>query len=129
MSCTDSIVYITNTLQCVCVCDCVGRLAKAAAQEEAGKHAYATYLATEAIAKQFLTQTYVTSLCPCTSPTEDHALVYWSDEDSVSLIPLSSIANTPAVVGEGCQVRIGRTFKTMNIGMRALLLLLLLLLL
>ena len=65
-------------------------------------------------------------------PADDHALVYWPDEDSVSVIPLSSIADPPAVVGESCQVRIGRkTFKavTMKIGMCALLLLLLLLLL
>ena len=65
-------------------------------------------------------------------PADDHALVYWPDEESVSVIPLSSIADPPAAVGEGCQVRIGRkTFKavTMKIGMCALLLLLLLLLL
>ena len=62
-------------------------------------------------------------------PTDDHALVYWHDEDSMSMIPLSSIANPPAVASEGCQVRIGRkTFQamTMEIGMFALLLLLLL---
>ena len=65
-------------------------------------------------------------------PADDHVLVYWPDEDSVSVIPLSSIADPPAVVGESCQVRIGRKmFKavTMKIGMCALLLLLLLLLL
>ena len=63
-------------------------------------------------------------------PADDHALVYWPDEDSMSVIPLSSIADPPAAVGEGCQVRIGREmFKavTMKIGMCALLLLLLLL--
>ena len=60
-------------------------------------------------------------------PTDDHVLVYWPDEDSLSVIPLSRIADPPAAVGEGCQVRIGRkTFKavTMEIGMCALLLLL-----
>ena len=65
-------------------------------------------------------------------PADDHTLVYWPDKDSVSVIPLSSIANPPAAVGKGCQVKIGRkTFKavTMKIGMCVLLLLLLLLLL
>ena len=48
-------------------------------------------------------------------PADDHALVYWPDEESVSVIPLSSIADPPAAVGEGCQVRIGRkTFKTVT---------------
>ena len=42
--------------------------AKAAAQEEAGKHTYATYVAIEAVAKCLLAQRHVTSLCPCTSP-------------------------------------------------------------
>ena len=32
--------------------------AKAAAQEEAGKHAYATYVAIEAVAKRLITQRY-----------------------------------------------------------------------
>ena len=63
---------------------------------------------------------------------DDHTLVDWPDEDSVSVISLLSIADPPVAVGEGCQVRIGRKiFKaaTMKIGMCALLLLLLLLLL
>ena len=34
------------------------RLAAKAAAQEAGKHAYATYVAIEAVAKRFLTQRY-----------------------------------------------------------------------
>ena len=106
--------------------------AKAAPQEEAGKHAYATYIAIEDC--QALLNTEIRNIVVSMHfPADDHAFVYWPDEDSVSVITLSSIASPPAVVvGEGCQVRIGRkTFKavTMKIGMRALLLLLLLLLL
>ena len=105
--------------------------AKVAAQEEAGTHAFATYVAIEDC--QALLNTEIHNIIVSMHfPADDHALVYWPDEDSVSVIPLSSIASPPAVVGEGCQVRIGRkTFKavTMKIGMRALLLLLLVLLL
>ena len=64
-------------------------------------------------------------------PADDHALVHWPNKDSVSVIPLSSTADSPAIVNQGCQISIGRkTFKavTIDIDMCALLLLLLLLL-
>lgn len=46
-------------------------------------------------------------------PADDHELVYWPDEDSMSVISLSSIVDAPAVVGQGCQVRIGRKTLTL----------------
>ena len=38
---------------------------------------------------------------------DDHALVYWAGEDCVSVVALSKFAE-PLVVGEACQVLIGK---------------------
>ena len=61
-------------------------------------------------------------------PTDDHALVFWPNEVSVSVVPLSSISDPPTAVGQRCHISIGRkTFQavTMEIGMYTLLLILL----
>ena len=40
-------------------------------------------------------------------PADDHAHVYWADEDCVRVVALSKFAEPP-VVGEACQVHIGK---------------------
>lgn len=38
---------------------------------------------------------------------DDHALVYWTEEDCVSIVALSKLAEPP-VVGKACQVCVGK---------------------
>ena len=40
-------------------------------------------------------------------PADNHALVYWAGKDCVSIVALSKFAE-PLVVGEACQVHIGK---------------------
>lgn len=42
-------------------------------------------------------------------PADDHVLVYWPEEDCVSVVALSIIADSyPTTVGQVCKVRIGK---------------------
>ena len=54
-------------------------------------------------------------------PADDHVLVFWPEEDCVSVVALSSIAGScPPTVGQLCKVRIGKKEHkgvTMEIGM------------
>ena len=53
-------------------------------------------------------------------PTDDHALVYWPEEDCVSVVPLTSVVSPLSpVVHQFCHVRIGKKSHkgvTMEIG-------------
>ena len=113
------------------------QLAAKAVQEEAGKHAYATYVRSYRSGCRALLNTTkicnfnnLSSCCVHALPRKLSRARVLARRRQRGVIPLSSIADPPAVVGQGCQIRIGRKkFKAvpMEIGMCALLLLLLLL--